>query len=172
MSAIRYLFLAAFAVVLSACATPYYFWSQTDTALVEVNSSDLETKILIASRKSDFKDAVIDRVREAFQEKDVYIKIIGLENLKTEDAAPYSTIVLINTGMAWGVDPLVETFVDAHAAATPTIVLTTSNRGDIYPDLEGRDIDAIASASTPSEIDPVADQLIEKIMALLQSQNT
>jgi hypothetical protein len=169
MSVIKYLFIAAFAGVLCACATPYYFWSQTDTAPVEVNSSDIEIKVLIASRQSDFKTAVIERIQEAFQEKDVYIKIIGLEGLKTEDAAPYSAIVLINTSMAWSVDPLVETFVNAHAAATPIIVLTTSNGGDIYPDLEDRDIDAIASASTPGEIAPIADQLIEKISTLLKT---
>ena len=47
------------------------------------------------------------------------------------------------------------------------IVLTTSDGGDIIPEMNDRQIDAISSASIPEETVNVADEIIDKINSLL-----
>lgn len=152
------------------CATPYYVWPQKDIDVIEINPSALDTRILIASRKSEFKNAVIEKIKAAFLDKPVYLKITGLDNLVNEDAAAFSAVLLVNTSMAWDIDPKVKTFLDKFKAQDNIIILTTSDSGDIYPDLADRDIDAIATASTDDAITPVADDVIAKLNKIIETQ--
>jgi len=48
------------------------------------------------------------------------------------------------------------------------IVLTTSGDGDWLPKMEGRNFDAISSASEQANIEKVAGQIIEKINSLVK----
>jgi hypothetical protein len=150
------------------CTAPQYIWPQKDIDSYEINPPSLEKKILIASRQSDFKNAVVQKIVHTYQNQPVYFKIIGIENLKNEDPYRYSAIVLINTSMGWKIDRKVKSFLDQYGNLHSIIVLTTSAGGDILPDLKNRDIDAIASASTQDSIDPVAHHIINRIEALIK----
>lgn len=147
----------------SGCTAPQYIWPQSDMDLYEINQRTLDKKILIASRKSDFKNAVVDRIRNAFLEAPVYIKIIGIETLKAEDANQYSAVIIINTCMSLVIDRKVEAFLDRYGDLDSVIVLTTSMGGNIQPDMEGRQIDAVSCASAKEQINSIADEIISKI---------
>ena len=149
------------------CTAPQYIWPQTDMDRYEINQKTLDKKILIASRKSDFKKAVINRIQNAFQEKPVYIKIIGIETLKTEDAKQYSAVIIINTGMSLVIDRKVEAFLNRYEGLDSVIVLTTSIGGNIQPDMEGRQIDAVSCASAQEQVTPIADEIISKINKII-----
>jgi len=157
-----------FSILLNyGCTAPQYFWPQSDIEFYEINEKTLENKILIASRKSEFKNAIVMKIQEAFLEKAVYIRIIGVENLKNEDAKQYSAVLIINTCMGWKIDRKVEAFLNKYGELNSIIVLTTSDGGDILPDIKGRQIDAISSASVKERIDPIAEDIITKIDKLL-----
>ena len=159
--------LLFFVLLNCGCTAPQYFWPQSDMEFYEINEKTLENKILIASRKSEFKNAIVMKIQEAFLEKAVYIRIIGVENLKNEDAKQYSAVLIINTCMGWKIDRKVEAFLNKYGKLNSIIVLTTSDGGDILPDIKGRQIDAISSASVKERIDPIAEDIISKIDKLL-----
>lgn len=150
------------------CSVPQYIWQQKDIGFHEINQPTLEKRIMIASRKSEFKSQIVQRIVNAFHNQDVYVKIIGIEDLKYEDANRYSAVILINTAMGWQIDRKVEYFLAKHEDVSSIIVLTTSNGGDILPVTKERQIDAISSASTKEETKHVADIIISKINELIK----
>jgi len=152
------------------CGAPHWFWPQKDVSFHEVNDPSLEKSILVASRRSEFKNAIVDRIGDAFRGESVYIKFIGIKQLKEEDGAKYDAVVLINTCMAGSMDRHVKAFIKRHTDQKHMIVLTTSGDGAWLPDMEGRHFDAISSASQKDKIDEVADQIIAKMRSLLDKE--
>lgn len=150
------------------CSAPQYIWPQKDMEFYEINQQTFEKKILIASRKSEFKNALVEEIHDAFVERPVYIKIIGIEDLKDEDPNQYSAVFIINTCMAWEIDRKVETFLDKYGELDSIIVLTTSSRGDILPDTERRQFDAVSCASSKEQIAPIADEIIKKLFKIVE----
>jgi len=153
--------------LISGCTAPHYIWKQRDMDTHQINAVSLKQKVLIASRASAFKQALVDRLTGAFANRPVYIKIIGIEALENEDASAYSAVIIINTAMGWTVDIPVEKFLKKYGKMDSIIVMTTSNGGDVQPDLENRNIDAISSASVLDQAGPLADTIIAKVERLL-----
>ena len=152
----------------SGCTAPQYFWPQKDIDFQEINQPTLEKKILIASRNTEFKSNVVNKIKDAFLNRDVYIKISGIENLENEDANQYSAVVLLNTAMGWKADRKVRSFLVRFGKLNNIIVLTTSDTSDVSVDTGGdRQIDAITSASTKDETEEVANNIINKINNLI-----
>lgn len=150
-----------------ACTLPQYIWPQKDIGFQEINQPSLEKSLLVASRNSEFKSAVVQRIEDAYQGQDVYVRIIGIEDLKYEDANEYSVVVLINTAMGWEIDRKVQHFIDRHGDLDTMIVLTTSGGGDVVPDTEKYRIDAVSSASVLDETEDIADDIISKINSMM-----
>ncbi len=151
----------------AACTAPQHFWPQHDIARYEINPDTLDKKLLIASRESEFKAAIISRVKQAYADRAVYIKLVGIENLKEEDPQKYSAILIINTCMGWDIDWRVTEFLERCAELDSVVVLTTADTGGIYPKLKGRQVDAMSSASVTKKVDPLAEQIIGKLDQLL-----
>lgn len=149
------------------CSVPHRVLPQKDMPASELNDSTLDKKVLVASRYSEFKEAVIGKLREAFNDQPVYIKFIGLENLGKEEANQYDAIVILNKCMAWQMDRKVIGFLKRHEEHSNMIVLTTSGDGNWLPKMEGRNFDAISSASEKAKVDEVANQIIDKIKTLI-----
>jgi hypothetical protein len=143
------------------------FWPQKDIQPNEFHEPSLGKKVLVASRSSEFKDAVVERIKAAFKDEPVYLKFIGLEPLEKEDGAKYSAVVLINTCMSWDMDRNVKAFLKRHKEQSHIIVLTTSRSGWL-PKMKEHNVDAISSASQKEKVDVVADEIITKIRLLLQ----
>lgn len=161
------LFLFFWLISFSGCGIPQYFWPQDDIGSLEINPGAHERKILIASRKSEFKTAIVDKTVKAFEGKDVYIKVIGIEDLAKENAEAYTGVLLINTCMAWAIDRHVESWLEKYGNLESIIVLTTADGSDIFPNIEGSRIDAMSSASADDKINPLAEELIGRIRRIL-----
>jgi len=159
-------------VLTFGCTVPQYIWPQRDMGFYAFNSVNLEKKLLIASRNSDFKSAIVQRVVDAYRKQPVYIKIIGINDLHLEDATRYSAVLVINTSMGWKIDRKVASYLDKYGALNSIVVLTTSAGGDILPDTRYRGIDAIASASRKENIESVADDIIVKINRLIADRQS
>ena len=156
-----------FFMIVGGCTAPHYIWNQKDVTVREINPPTLEQKVLIASRESEFKQALIDRITSALADRSIYINIIGIEDLAAEDAGAYSAVVIINTAMGWTVDVPVEKFLKKYGSMDSIIVLTTADGGDVLPDLENRNIDAISSASVMDQVEPLADTIVAKVNRLV-----
>ena len=159
--------LVVWLALTAACTAPQHFWPQHDIAHDEINASTLDKKLLIASRESDFKAAIISRVKKQYADQDVYIRLVGIEDLKKEDPRNYTAILIINTCMGWDVDWRVLDFLKRCDDLKPVVVLTTADAADAYPKLKGRQVDAMSSASVPDRIDPLSAEIIGKLDRLL-----
>ena len=153
------------------CSVPHRVLPHKDIQPSELHESSLDQKVLVAARSSEFKQAIVDKIKEAFQDKPVFVKFIGLGEIKKEKAEQYNAIVMINTCMSWDMDRSVHGFLDQHEDHSNMIVLTTSGDGDWLPKMKGRNFDAISSASKKANVEEIANQIIEKINALLTGQS-
>lgn len=149
---------------------PHLFWPQKDIAASEVNSPSLGQKVLIASRASNYKTALVEKIKQVLKNDSFYVKCIGLSQLKNENTEGYGAIVLINTCMAWDWDRNVRAFLKTRKDIRTVIVLTTSGSGDWVPNKKKWAVDAVASASVKTNIDGVAGEMVLKIKQILESQ--
>jgi len=152
----------------SHCSVPQRVLPQKDMPASELNEVTLDKKVLVASRYSEFKAAVIEKLKATFMEEPVYIKFIGLGELEKEDASRYDAIAIINKCMAWQMDRKVINFLKRYDDQGNIIVLTTSGDGNWLPHMEGRNFDAVSSASEHAKVDEVAQKIIKKINSLVQ----
>jgi hypothetical protein len=169
----RFIIPSMFAIIAASAPSfsfsiPHLFWPQKDITASEVNSPKLSQKVLIASRASTYKNALVEKIKQAFKNDSVYIKCIGMKQLKNENADGYGAIVLINTCMAWDWDRNVRSFLKSGKDTRAVIVLTTSGSGDWIPNKKKWNIDAVASASVSTNINGVAGEMVLKIKQLLE----
>ena len=154
-------------LILVNCAVPRLIWPQKDINAYNINEPSLKKSILIASRSSEFKDAVVKKIGESFAKKPVYLKFIGLSDLAQEDVSGYSAIVVVNTCIGWGIDRKTKSFLDKTEKQDNIIILTTSGDGDWKPKMENYSFDAVSSASELVKTDEVAEEIISKLNDLL-----
>jgi len=145
------------------CGVPRAIWPQRDIESVSMNEPELAHKLLIASRQSEFKNQIVEQIRIHFKDDSVYMKFIGLKDLKEESGSDYSAVVLINTCIAWGLDRNVQSFLKKNPVQDHMIILTTSANGGWMPNMKGRDFDAISAASKQANAKEMADMIIEKV---------
>jgi hypothetical protein len=166
---------AVFGSVLLAlgCSVPHRMVSKEDAVSRDWNDPSLERRVLIASRSSEFKDEVVERVEEGLRNEDLlYVKVIGVEALEQEDVAPYHAVILVNTCMAWKMDPKIEAFLKKQASTDRMIVLTTSGDGEWMPKKKEMEFDVVTSASEEYDPQAVADQIVDKVKRLLREPLT
>ena len=157
----------ALAGAASAFSVPHLFWPKHDIQPSTLNDSACEHKVLVAARTSAFKDSVIAGLKARFAGRPVFIRFVGLKQVRYESAAAYDAVVLINTCMSWDPDRQVLWFLrhnrDAHQRI---IVLTTSGSGRWEPRKRGRVYDAVSAASEPDYLQRTVDALVTKVEAL------
>jgi hypothetical protein len=163
-------FFACTALLAAGCAVPRMIWPQKDIAPAEINSSSLAKRVLVASLSSEFKDAVVARIRGELEGEAIYIRIVGLDRLDEEDATSYDAVILINTCIAWGMAREVDSFLERPTDYRHVIILTTSGDGAWLPDKKDREFDAIATASEKADVEAVAGRIISKTKTLLDSR--
>ncbi len=155
---------------MTACSVGRKVVPQSDIAAYEVGEDVSVTKILIASRDSDFKVEVAGRIGESLRNRPVYVKFIGIDQLKNEEVSKYSAIIVMTKCIAWGVDSTTEAFLKKNAELTGMVVLFTSGNGDWKPDMEGLKFDAVTSASVMADAERVANEIIEKVNAIIAAE--
>ena len=157
-------------LLLASCTLSHLLVPQKDIESRELNRPSMEKQVLLASRSSVFKDAVVAGIEEAFRVRPVYVKLVGLDELEGEDASQYTAVVMIGTCMFWQLDPEVKEFLDRHESRDNLIVLTTSGEGYWLPDREDRDFDALSSASHMCDVEELSQEVTEKIDLLLEGK--
>ena len=162
--------LLAAMVIQPACSVGRRMVPQSDIEAYEVGAEEFGTKILIASRDSDFKVEVAKRLEGSLKDKPVYVRFIGLDHINDEDVSQYSAIIVMTKCIAWDVDRTTEEFLKKNAELSSLVVLFTSGNGDWKPDMEGKKFDAVTSASVLTNAGTIAEEILEKVYAILDAE--
>ena len=157
------LVVIAVAALASAC--------NGDMPVIEKGNRQASRKVLIASTGSEFKTKMIAAVVENLGPADYYLKIGGLDLLKTEDLSRYQVIVVASGTMAGSIDGRAAAYFDAHRGDPKTIAYVTrgsKRSSDPITDAERKlwGADALTSASTVNE----AAAGGERLSALIRSR--
>ncbi len=145
--------LVLFLAIQAGCSMSRIVWPQRDIEGFEVNDPANEIRVLVASRESVFKSALVKRIQGYYEGRPVYVKCIGIGGLSREKAADYSCIVLISTCIARGPDPMVLDFIETHPYYYDFVALTTSDEGSWKPEIDHKEVDTISSASVMADVD-------------------
>ncbi len=135
------------AVVLASCRSPvpHLLWPQKDLEPAEYNDPSLPRRLLVAARRSDFKAEVVRLLVDDLRGDRVYIRVIGVNQLRHAAANQYQAVVIVSTTMAWTLDPKVTRFLERMADKSRVVLITTSSDGEWLP---GKDAyDALSAAS-------------------------
>ena len=145
------------------CALPQHLWPQEDIAPSQVKGPAAAQRVLIASRSSEFKNALVDKLKSALQSGGASIDVVGIAQLQAVRGEDYAVMILVGTCIAWGLAPDIRAFLDRQTRQEDMIVVTTSGDGTWLPEKKDRGFDAVAAASTMVSVDSVANDVITRI---------
>lgn len=150
-------------LLLAACRSPvpHLVWPQKDLAPAQHYDPSAARRLLVASRASEFKAELVRRVVEQLRGDGVYVRVVGVNQLKRAAANQYHAILIVSTTMAWTLDPKVTRFLEKVRDKSRVILLTTSGGGDWLPKDDG--CDALAAASRLEEAPRLAAQVADAV---------
>jgi hypothetical protein len=125
--------------------------------------------VLIATQRSEFKEAVVSRIVEELEKDLCYVRVIDLKQLKREPATDYDAVVVMNTCKAWSMSRAASKFVKSFPDKERVVLLTTAGGEDWKP--KGVEVDAITSASKEQKADPVADAIVVRVRKILSTDH-
>ncbi len=161
--------LLALALCLLNCecfSIPHLFWPKKDLAATTLTAPAVRGTILIASRESAFKQAVVERVADSLAADSFQVDIVGLDTTRDIDSATfvsYQAVVLLNTCMSWAMDRRVNALLKRLPDHSRFVILTTSAAACWMPAERRRDFDAVCAASEDAKVQPVVDEIVELV---------
>jgi len=158
--------LGAFIAVLVIVFIAYYLiYSQEVIEPFEVNSPDLETKVLVGSQGSDFKNSLLEKLTERIGKKDIYMKTIDVTTLSGIKEESWNAIILINAIQWSKLQKDVRIFLNSSQVNDRIIMFATSGDGDVKP--KECKIDTITSASRLNKVDEKLEGILSKLEPIL-----
>lgn len=146
-------------------------WGCAAKAVNTTEWGDLKARqrVLIATQRSEFKEAVVSRIVEDLEKDLCYVKVIDLKQLKMDSATDYDAIVVVNTCKAWRLTGGASKFVKEFSDKDKIVLLTTAGGEDWKP--KSVEVDAITSASKEQKADPVAEEIARKVRKILNPED-
>jgi len=134
----------------------------------QVNSANLDRRLLIATQKSAFKDSVTQLLSKHYTSYPVFIKVIDISSLSKIEPGDYTAIAIIHTWENWEPPFEVKSFIDRTTAIREKIiVLTTSSAGSF----KMKEVDAITGESKIEDAPQFAEKLIGWLDPILMDKN-
>ncbi len=163
---LKSLFLVSLPLMLF-CASPGHFmsntWPQKSIQARTFGDSLASKRILIGGIASPFKDAVVASIVDSLTKDSVFVKTIGIGDLKKQKAAPWNAVLLLNTCMAWELNYKVKKFAKKYPDYNAIVVVTTS--GDPKSCGSAKQIpanvDAISTASEKQKLPEVTAKVLD-----------
>ena len=141
-------------------------FTQGVAASFEVNTPDLETKVLIATQGSNFKEGLVSGIIEELKIKPVYMKIIDVTALPDIKEEEWDAVVVLSTCQSGTLQAETMAYLQQANALEKHIVMITSGAGDWKP--EGARFDSISSASKAANVAPLVARIIEQLEGILE----
>lgn len=131
----------------------------------EVNSPELDQRVLIASQPSQYKNTVVHSIVRQLKQRPVYIKVIDVTALPDISEKNWNVIIVIHTWEYWQPPPPVQTWLEQVSDLGKVVVLTTSGNGTSRM----KDINAVTSASVMANIPVDVTELLSRVDFILQN---
>jgi hypothetical protein len=156
-------------VVIVAIAALGYrvFFTQGVAESFEVNSPELETKVLIATQGSSFKETLVSGIIEGLGENPTYIKVIDVIALPEIEEEPWNALILITTCQSSSLQPDVKEYLTQTKKPDHIVLLTTSGSGKWKP--EQSPVDSISTASSKKNAGPLVAEILKRVETILGS---
>jgi hypothetical protein len=129
---------------------------------------DSKKRLLIATQKSEFKDAVVNNVVAGLESERIFIEIIDVSNLLTQEADDYHAILIVNNYRYFRINRDVSHFLERTEQPVKKKILLLNTAGNPGRVDEGLGVDAISSASAMEEAQDVSDRIVQKLNDLLR----
>ncbi|MDE3740288.1 hypothetical protein [Maribacter polysaccharolyticus] len=137
-----------------------YEYAMEMAEVYEINTPQLNKRLLIATQGSDFKNSVSKGVIDHYRTDSVYIKVIDVSSIMEVSFEDYDAILILHTWEYNQAPEAVTTFLEnAGSFKNKTVILTTSGEGS--ETMEG--VDALTGESRLED----APKSIERILARL-----
>lgn len=165
---IRYIFLGVMITFLLFIVWYKYQYSMDVFKPFEVNSPNMEMKLLIATQGSDFKDKITNAVVDYYKSDSIFIKVIDIGGLPEIDPDLFSAILVLHTWENWKPPASVKSFIERTGSNTDKIVvLTTSGEGSYKME----EVDALTGESIMEDTPVFTERIIEKLNPLVKENN-
>jgi hypothetical protein len=154
--------------VLAALSIAFLTWynmhySMDAVRSFEVNSPQLNQRILIATQGSRFKEDVVNGLIYRLRSRDVYIQVIDVTKLPEVEEVEWDGIVILHTWENWKPHQAASNFVARSIAPHKLIVLSTSRLGNN----KLTDVDGLSSASLKHNVPELVNEITLRIEKLL-----
>jgi hypothetical protein len=125
----------------------------------EINSADLDKKILIASQGSEYKNTIVEGLIGKLGSEAVHIKVIDVTGIDEITVDDWDAIVVMHTWEIWQPQEDAKKFLNAHYNPAKIFVLATSGDGGNM--IEG--VNGISGASIMDDVDVHIESLYQSI---------
>jgi hypothetical protein len=126
--------------------------------------------VLIATEKSEFKQAVVLDVTNRLASGSVSCRVVGLKELAGVSAADYKAVVILNEVWAWRLRGEVRAFMKKLSPEQRNKIILVSTAGDAKWKTKEEGIHAMTSASTVPSQKKVADFIMAETANLLKAK--
>ena len=132
---------------------------------VQFGPSSSTNRVLFATEDTEFKNAILENVARAFNGRDVFIQVTDIPSLEKIHPKNYTAIVLVNTCIAWKVEPEIASFLKKVTQPEKVVLLTTTGNPDLS--ITAPDVDSVTSASQMEKAGEVSRDIINKVENIL-----
>jgi hypothetical protein len=132
----------------------------------EINSRAADSKVLIATQGSAFKDSIVAGAVAHLKPRGIYVRVIDVSALPSVQEADWNVIVVIHTWEMHRPQADAANFIAKLRDSRKIIVLSTSGAGSLK--MEG--VDAISSASQMIDVPQRVAEIDARIDAILAAR--
>jgi hypothetical protein len=139
-------------------------YSMDEAASYEINSPTNQTKLLIATQGSEFKNAITENIVNYYKKDSLYIKVIDVSLLDKINANKFNAIFLFHTWENLKPPIEVEKFIESNKALKSKIIIYTTSGNGSY---KMENVDALTGESNIEDVKKVSNQITRKLDDLL-----
>lgn len=142
-----------------------YTFSMTKVAAFQVNATRSDSKLLIATQGSEFKNNITQGVIDHYGPGGVFINVMDVSGLNDVVAEEYDAILVLHTWEYERPPDVVASFIDKmKGTENDIIVMSTSGHGTSK--IQG--VDAITGESILENVPLVVDKIIKRLDPFLK----
>ncbi|KYG82473.1 hypothetical protein [Roseivirga echinicomitans] len=138
-------------------------YSMEEASPFEVNTPDLQARLLIATQGSVFKNKLVGGLVDSLRNESVYLEVRDISVLPEIDIEDWNAILVIHTWEYSKAPKEINLFASRAEAADHVLFFTTSGSGSSTI----KRIDALSGASNTDQIHTYLDQILKVIKPLL-----
>lgn len=118
-------------------------------------------KVLIASDATNYKKEVVTKVVDALVKDGCFVKVIGLDDLKTVNSDQFGAVVIVNPFLYSNIDPRADDYIKANPEAKKKIILFVTAGRELAEQYFS--VDAVTGASVMETADSKANEIVSLV---------